>query len=271
MNGTAHPGAGNTGDEKTHRSGSNPVVLTATVLKIALALTVATAQTTLPTGLESPDSGVVCNRERAICYDRNGASIRLTEAFLGHVVAERLISSLRRTETDNSAKIIFSPADGVECVRGTGPCRLKLQPYPVLTAALFGQTSRPVGRAAEIRVILYGEWDWQRTRYKNDTETRPNQPEHYVLRFAPDGFLNTQVDCNSAGGKYRFEESQITLKLTNSTLMSCQPDSLEEVFQQNLAAATSYFMKSGRLFLALKKDAGTMEFDRPVMHVTHGS
>lgn len=271
MNDTAHPGAGNTSDEKATRNGSNPVALTATLLKIALALTVATAQTPLPAGLESPDSGVVCNRERTICYDRYGVSIGLTEAFLGHVVAERLNGSLRRTETGNGAKTTFSPVDGVDCVRGTGPCRKQLQPLALLTAVLFGQASRPAGQTAEMRAIMYGEWDWQWTRYKNDTETRPIQPEHYVLRFGPDGFLNAQIDCNSAGGKYRFDENQITLKLTNSTLMSCQPDSLEEVFQQNLAAATSYFMKSGRLFLALKKDAGTMEFDRPALHVTHGS
>jgi heat shock protein HslJ len=100
--------------------------------------------------------------------------------------------------------------------------------------------------------------------------TSPSQSEHYVLRFESGGFLSAQVDCNSAGGKYLFENSRITLKLTNSTLMSCQPGSLEEVFQQNLATAVTYFMKDGRLFLALSNDAGTMEFDRPTVHATYG-
>jgi heat shock protein HslJ len=122
-----------------------------------------------------------------------------------------------------------------------------------------------------MRAILYGEWDWQRTRYNNNTETSPNQPGHYVLRFEPDGFLSAQVDCNSAGGKYQFQESRITLKLTNSTLMSCQQGSLEEAFQQNLATATSYFMKDGRLFLTLDNGTGTMEFDRPAVKETHAS
>jgi len=121
-----------------------------------------------------------------------------------------------------------------------------------------------------MRAILYGEWDWQRTRYKNNTETSPNYPEHYVLRFEQDGLLSAQVDCNSAGGKYQFEGSAITLKLTNSTLMSCQPGSFEEVFQQNLTSATSYFMKDGRLYLALSDGTGTMEFDRPAGRATHG-
>jgi heat shock protein HslJ len=255
---------------KSHREGKNPGIVTGTLLKVALALTVATAQTTLPVGLESPDSGVVCNHNRAICYDRYGASIGLTEAFLGHMVAERLTTSLRNSGTDNQAGTTFSPVDSVECVRGTGPCRLQRQPLAALTAVLYGPRSRPNGQTAEMRAIMYGEWDWQRTCYKNNTEASPNQPEHYVLRFEPDGFLSAQVDCNSAGGKYQFEDSGITLKLTNSTLMSCQPGSLEEVFQQNLTTAASYFMKGGRLFLSLSNDNGTMEFDRPGVHATHG-
>jgi heat shock protein HslJ len=270
MNGIALPAAGITVDEKIHRGGKNPGIATAILAKIAFVLTVAIAQTTLPAGLESPDSGVVCNLKRAICYDRYGASIGLTEAFLGPTEAGRLTASLHSSGIDNLAGTIFSPADGVECVRGTGPCRLQRQRHAALTAVLFGPIFRPNGQSAEMRAIMYGEWNWQRTRYKNSTETSPNQPEHYVLRFEPDGFLSAQVDCNSAGGKYQFEGSEITLNLTNSTLMRCQPGSLEEVFQQNLTSATSYFMKDGRLFLGLSNGTGTMEFDRPAGHATHG-
>jgi heat shock protein HslJ len=255
---------------KTHRGGKSPGIVTVHLATIALALTVATAQTTLPAGLQSPESGVVCNHERAICYDRYGASIGLTESFLGHIVAERLTASLHSSGTDNQSGTAFSPADGVECVRGTGPCRLQRQPHAALTALLYGPTSRPIGQTSEMRAIMYGEWDWQRTRSKNNIETRPSQPVQYVLRFEADGFLSAQVDCNSAGGRYLFENSRITLKLTNSTLMSCQPGSLAEVFQQNLATAVTYFMKDGRLFLTLSNDAGTMEFDRPTLNATGG-
>jgi heat shock protein HslJ len=271
MNGTALPAAGLAVDEKIRRRGKNPGIVTALLAKIALALTVATAQTILPAGLESPDSGVVCNLKRAICYDRYGPSIGLTESFLGHIAAERLTANQRNSGSDNQSVTTFSPADGVECIRETGPCRLQHQPHTALTAALYRPTTRPTGQTAEMRAILYGEWDWQRTRYNNNTETSPNQPGHYVLRFEPDGFLSAQVDCNSAGGKYQFQESRITLKLTNSTLMSCQQGSLEEAFQQNLATATSYFMKDGRLFLTLDNGTGTMEFDRPAVKETHAS
>lgn len=270
MSGIALPAVGNIADEKIHREGKNPGIVIVTLLKASLVLTVASAQTTLPVGLESPDSGVVCNRMRAICYDRYGVSIGLTEAFLGHTLAEHLTKSLQSSGIDNRSGTTFSPADGVECVRGTGPCRLQRQPHAALTEVLYGRTSRPVGQTAEMRAIMYGEWTWQRTRSKNNKGTIPNQPEHYVLRFEPEGFLSAQVDCNSAGGKYQFEGSGITLKLTNSTLMSCPPGSFEDVFQQNLASATSYFMKDGRLFLALSNGTDIMEFDRPAGPATHG-
>src|ERR1700704_4988467 len=102
MSGIALPTTGgNAVGEKINRGEEDPGILTATLLRVAFALTVATAQTTLPARLESPDRGVVCNHERAICYDRYGASIGLTEAFLGHVAAERLTTNLRNSGTDH--------------------------------------------------------------------------------------------------------------------------------------------------------------------------
>jgi heat shock protein HslJ len=230
----------------------------------------AAGQVSLPAGLESPDQGVVCNRQRAICYDRKGPSIGLTEGFLGKTAAERLTMILRGTAKGNPRGTTFSVADGVECVRDAGPCRLQYQTHAALSAVLYGPMSRPAGQTAEMRAIMYGEWDWQRTRYRNDIEVHPSQPEHYILRFEPDGVLNAKVDCNTAGGKYRFEGSRITVALINSTLMACEPGSFEQVFQQNLAAAVGYFMKGGQLFLDLRDDAGTMEFDRPALNEADG-
>jgi heat shock protein HslJ len=234
------------------------------------ASTGATGQTTLPAGLESPDQGVVCNPQRAICYDRYGPSIGLTEGFLGKIAADRLTKVLRGSANGNSRGTTYSPSDGVECARETGPCQLHGQLQAALTRVLFGPMSRPAGQTAEMRAIMYGEWHWLRTRYADNTEARPNQPEHYILRFEADGVLSAKVDCNTAGGKYRFEGSKITIVLINSTLMACEPGSLEQVFQQNLAAAVGYFMKDGQLFLDLSGDAGTMEFDRPPLHATSG-
>jgi hypothetical protein len=156
MNGIAPPAVGTTGDEKIRRVAKNPGTITAILPKIALALTVAIAQTTVPAGLESPDGGVVCNLKCAICYDRYGASIGLTEVFLGQVAAERLTANLRNSGTDNPWAMALSPADGVECIRGTGPCRLRHQSHAALTAVICTPTSRPFGQTAEMRAIPSG-------------------------------------------------------------------------------------------------------------------
>lgn len=236
----------------------------ASIVGLAILTAFASPQEALPAGLESPDQGVVCNGRRAACYDRYGPSIGLTEVFLGHVVAERLTTGLRGTQPDNRPGATFSPANGVECVRQTGPCRFQERPNGPLTAALFGPPSRPAGQTVEMRAIVYGEWHWVLTRYGNDTEARPNQPERFTLRFAPDGSIRARVDCNSAGGKYRLEGNQLAIELTYSTLAACETESLAQVFQQNLAAAATYFMRNGQLFLDLKYDTGTMEFNRPL-------
>jgi hypothetical protein len=199
-------------------SGRNFTAALAVLAGISLAATSATAQAKLPGGLDSPDQGVVCNAQRASCYDRRGPSIGLTEEFLGHLAAERLTSILHNSETSASRQPTFSPADGVECVRETGPCRIQRQSDAALTAVLYRPRSRPAGqKTAEIRAIMYGQWHWQRSRYSNETEARPSHPERYILRFEPDGILSAKVDCNSASGNYRFEGNQVTLQLTNST------------------------------------------------------
>ena len=153
MSGDARPKARNTVTEEVHRGGKSPGIATAALAEIALAVAVAITQTTLPAGLESPDSGVVCNRQRAICYDRYGASFSLTEAFLGHIAAGRITASLRSSGIDNRPGTTFSTAEGVECVRGTGPCRLQQEPNAALTAVLYAPPSRPNGQTEEMSAV----------------------------------------------------------------------------------------------------------------------
>ena len=89
--------------------------------------------------MESPDRGVVCNRLTQTCYDRFGPSIGLTEIFCGRPVAERLLAALRERPAGVSAGARFSPAQGVLCIRDTGPCRVRGEPHTGLTAALYPQ------------------------------------------------------------------------------------------------------------------------------------
>jgi heat shock protein HslJ len=208
------------------------------------------------------DHGVVCNPERAICYDWYGPSIGLTEAFLGKAAADRLTATLREYPADHRPGAVFFPAEGVECVRETGPCRVGGDPHTALTAVLYGPWPERAARGAEVRAILAIDWQWLGTRYNNHTEVRPAEPARYTLRLEPDGSVRVQADCNGAGGQYRLEESRIRIEITHSTMAACEPGSLDGVFLRDLPAAGVYFMKNGRLFIDLKYDTGTMEFTR---------
>ena len=92
----------------------------------------------LPASLTSPAPRVVCNAQRSICYDRQGSSIGLTEVFLGKASADRLLAWLHEHPVDRRPGAVFSPAEGIECVLETGPCRDSAQTLAGLTAALFG-------------------------------------------------------------------------------------------------------------------------------------
>ena len=216
----------------------------------------------LPDALASPDHGVVCNRGDGICYDRFGPSIGLTEIFLGKAAAEALTETLRASPGMHRPGAVFSPAEGVQCVRESGPCRVGETTHAALTAMLYEPRTPPRDFRAEARAIIGSDWRWLVTRYGNDTESRPADPGRYTLRLQPDEALRARVDCNQAGGRYRISGGAIVIEVTHSTMAACEPGSLERVFLRDLGAAAGYFMKEGRLYLDLKYDTGTMEFDR---------
>ena len=220
------------------------------------------AAATLPIGLDAPDHGVVCHREGGVCYDRYGPSIGLTEAFMGSAAANRLTTALRERPTERQPGAVFSPAEGVECVHKTGPCRVQGAPHAALTAVLYGPWPPRLEHGAEARAIVGADWRWLGTRYNNDTEVRPAEPARYTLHLAPDGAVRVHADCNGAGGQYRLAGSRITIEVTHTTMAACESGSLDGVFLQDLAAAAGYFMQHGQLYLDLQYDTGTMEFAR---------
>ena len=216
----------------------------------------------LPIGLSSPDYGVVCHASRAVCYDRYGPSIGLTEAFLGREAAERLTTTLRQNPPDNRPGASFSPADGVECQREVGPCRVGGTLHQPLSTVLYTLPSRPSHMTAEYAAIVGVDWQWQVTRYSNDTQAVPQDPARYRLRLEADGALRVTADCNQAGGRYRVDRSTIAIEVMPTTMAACAPGSLDAVFRRDLAAATIFFMRTGDLYLDLKYDTGTMQFGR---------
>ena len=105
-------------------------------------------------------------------------------------------------------------------------------------------------------------WKWQRSRYSNDTESLPPDPDHYTLQLLSDGNINVRADCNRVGGVYRLKDQQITIEITHSTMAACPPGSLEQTFIKDLNAAAIFFIRDEILYFDMKYDSGTMEFQK---------
>ena len=215
----------------------------------------------LPVGLDSPDHGVICNREQATCYDRFGPSIGLTEAFLGTKAADQLLLKMQSAVLPEND--IFTPMEGIKCKKEKGPCVQDAEVLTDLTSVLYGEwPPEQAGRDAEIQAIVDTDWKWLGTQYNNDTETQPDTPDYYILRLEQNDSVQVQADCNRAGGKYNMHEGNISIQIIYSTMAACKPGSLESSYLRDLSETTGYFMKNGRLYFELKYDSGSMEFER---------
>lgn len=104
-------------------------------------------------------------------------------------------------------------------------------------------------------------WNWVQTQYSNDVVVAPPASTAYLLTFNADGTVNLQDDCNVVNGVYTYDESgALTLDLQTSTFAACAPESQHDQFVLDLSSVASHLFQDGNLFLALKYDAGVMEF-----------
>ena len=211
--------------------------------------------------LFTPDRRVLCNRDRAVCYDRFGPSIGLTQAFLGQEAADRLTDALRAAAPP-ATKPEFSVADAIVCRREVGPCLVNGTEDATLTAVLFGpwdSTDRP-----DLASVLGIDWQWQGSRYSDGTSSRPTDPDHYVVHFEQSGRVVLRVDCNRAMGAYRMLGASLTIQIGPMTRAACLPESLDTTFLRDLSGVSGFSLDGDRLRLEMRSaDAtGTMEFTR---------
>ncbi len=93
---------------------SGPAARFPAALTAAAALSLATASL-LPSPARAqisyPRDGIICDRQRSICYDENGASISLTERYLGN----RAARDLRRRLREGASATRFLLANGTAC------------------------------------------------------------------------------------------------------------------------------------------------------------
>jgi heat shock protein HslJ len=114
------------------------------------------------------------------------------------------------------------------------------------------------------RPMLLGVvWEWQEFQGSDDSQRAPKNPEDYTLTFLPDGKLAILADCNRAMGTYTLEDNGVALnlKVGGVTRMLCPEGSLMHEFLRDLDDVSSHVFRDGKLYLALRIDAGIMEFE----------
>ncbi|HEX7087981.1 MAG TPA: META domain-containing protein [Vicinamibacterales bacterium] len=104
---------------------------------------------------------------------------------------------------------------------------------------------------------------WQLVEFQgsDDTTLRPDDSAKYTLEFHEDGRLTARIDCNRGMGTWSSSgPGQITLNPMALTRAQCPEGSLHDQIVKQLEFITSYVIRDGHLFLALKADGGIYEF-----------
>ena len=113
---------------------------------------------------------------------------------------------------------------------------------------------------SNLQRLTSGVWKWEQSADSSgQTWTAPN-PASYTIQFNPDGTLGMKVDCNTGGGSYQADETNLAIQLGPTTLMACPPPTLDNEFRQQLSQVASYFFDGNNLVLLWKMDSGSMKF-----------
>ena len=118
----------------------------------------------------------------------------------------------------------------------------------------------PAPNAEAVQPALTGvNWQWVSTTTPAETIT-VNDPTRYTILFNSDSSAQIKADCNNVGATYTTDGSNISITPGPSTLAACPPDSLDQQYLNQLAAAAIYFFQDGDLLIDMAADAGTMRF-----------
>ena len=126
---------------KSRLPASAPTVvglLGATLLTTSYAIQPGRAQ--MQQGVSSPTPGVICDQTAGICYDRQGASVRLTQTHFGINAANRLNNQLRRRPPTSDVLLSNGALCDVRAVTCWSDGWRKGQVSTQLSMQLFGST-----------------------------------------------------------------------------------------------------------------------------------
>lgn len=119
----------------------------------------------------------------------------------------------------------------------------------------------PAVTAASAPTLTDTLWQLQTIRLADGTLLQPAAGEVETVRFAADGTVEGQADCNTFGGSYTLGNGLISFGPLRSTRAACPPASLSDRFLQALAEAKAYgYDGEGNLSIAFGPEANALEF-----------
>jgi heat shock protein HslJ len=135
----------------------------------------------------------------------------------------------------------------------------------ILSTILFTAFAR-IGTAQTSNAAAHlGGTTWQLVKFRgnDDTVLTPRGEATYTVAFDKAGTVSARIDCNRGHGTWKSAgPSQLEfspMALTRAMCLSGDP--LNDRLPRDWTHIRSYVLKDGHLFLSLKVDAGTYEFE----------
>ena len=125
-------------------------------------------------------------------------------------------------------------------------------------AGVPDQKADPLGGTSWQLIAIQSMDDAQGTK-------RIADPSLYTLTFGADGQASMRLDCNRGAGSWQgkpisADSGTLTFGTIAMTRAMCVRDSLDTRIARDLGFVTSYVLRDGNLFLALKMDSGIYEW-----------
>lgn len=132
------------------------------------------------------------------------------------------------------------------------------QPAPEATQATTGEEAE--GTTDEAGADLRGvTWEWV-SLLDPMGQTTATDPARYTVTFNAGGTANVRADCNNVVANYITDGVNLMVEPGVSTLAACPEDTQDQLFLNSLAAAESYAVQDGELFITMSGGSGTVIF-----------
>lgn len=115
------------------------------------------------------------------------------------------------------------------------------------------------GKAESAPTFTETVWQLHRMRLADGTPLQPGAQEVETVRFAADGSVEGQADCNRFSGSYSVDNGLLSIGPLRSTRVACPAGSLSDRFLRALQSATAYgYDDEGNLQIAFGPDANSL-------------